>query len=567
MTTQENYNRWLNSNKIDTQTKAQLKAMSKEEIDDAFFKDVEFGTAGMRGVLGPGTNRLNDFTVTKATVAFGKYLLEKFPNAKKEGVVISHDNRHMSREFTLLSAKVLNDLGLNTYIFDSLRPTPELSFAVRYLKACGGIMITASHNPKQYNGYKVYDETGCQLVPDKIERLLQIIAELPNELDVEYKVEAKRGQNVILDNKVDDEYVRLVESIAINRDLDKSKFKIVFTPNHGTSYVNSMRIFKDLGYQIYPVLSQVDPDPDFSGTLSPNPEDARSFIEPIKLAKEIDADLIVMTDPDGDRVGLGYKAKDGSYQTLTGNQSAALLMDYIFAQKKEKGTLSKDGVMYTTIVTSSIGKEIAEHYGVKVEEFLTGFKFIGNRIDYYEKAGHGPKFEFGYEESYGCLIAPFARDKDGCQAILMYCEMALYYYLRGLRLDEAMDNLYKRFGYHQDITYSMEFFGSEGQAKMDNLMNTMHNDPFITINGLKVVAVDDIEKQQHFEANGKATPINLPKANVVKLFLEDGSLVTVRPSGTEPKVKFYVGTKLKDKPKDNSFPEALYKSIKETLHL
>ena len=567
MTTKENYERWLNSSKVDAQTKAQLKAMNKEEIDDAFFKDVEFGTAGMRGVLGPGTNRLNDFTVKKATVAFGKYLLEIFPNAKKEGVVISHDNRHMSREFTLLSAKVLNDLGINTYIFDSLRPTPELSFAVRYLKACGGIMITASHNPKQYNGYKVYDETGCQLVPDKIARLLEILAELPNELDVEYKVEEKRGENVVLDNKVDDEYVRLVESIAINRDLDKSNFKIVFTPNHGTSYVNSMRIFKDLGYQIYPVLKQCDPDPDFSGTLSPNPEDARSFIEPIKLAKEIDADLIVMTDPDGDRVGLGYKAKDGSYQTLTGNQSAALLMDYIFAQKKEKGTLSKDGVMYTTIVTSSIGKEIAEHYGVKVEEFLTGFKFIGNRIDHYEKVGHGPKFEFGYEESYGCLIAPFARDKDGCQAILMYCEMALYYYLRGLRLDEAMDNLYKRFGYHQDITYSMEFFGSEGQAKMDNLMNTMHNDPFITINGLKVVAVDDIEKQQHIEANGKVTPINLPKANVVKLFLEDGSLVTVRPSGTEPKVKFYVGTKLKDKPKDNSFPEALYKSIKETLHL
>ena len=567
MTTQENYNRWLNSNKIDAQTKDVLLKMSKEEIDDAFFKDVEFGTAGMRGVLGPGTNRLNDFTVIKATLAFGRYLLELFPNAKKEGVVISHDNRHMSREFTLLSARVLNDLGINTYIFDSLRPTPELSFAVRYLKACGGIMITASHNPKQYNGYKVYDETGCQLVPDKIARLLEIIAELPNELDVEYEVEKDRGQNVVLDNKVDDEYVRLVESIAINRDLDKSKFKIVFTPNHGTSYVNSMRIFKDLGYKIYPVLSQCDPDPDFSGTLSPNPEDARSFIEPIKLAKEIDADLIVMTDPDGDRVGLGYKAVDGSYQTLTGNQSAALLMDYIFSQKKEKGTLSKNGVMYTTIVTSSIGKEIAAYYGVSAEEFLTGFKFIGNRIDYYEKKGNGPKFEFGYEESYGCLIAPFARDKDGCQAILMYCEMALFYFLRGLRLDQAMDNLYQRFGYHQDITYSMEFFGSEGQAKMDNLMNTMHNNPFITVNGLKVVAVDDNKKQQHIEANGKVTPINLPKADVVKLFLEDGSLVTVRPSGTEPKVKFYVGTRLNDKPKDNSFPDALYKSLKETLHL
>ena len=567
MTTKENYERWLNSNKIDAQTKKLLQGMSKEEIDDAFFKDVEFGTAGMRGVLGPGTNRLNDFTVKKATVAFGKYLLELFPKAREQGVVISHDNRHMSREFTLLSAKVLNDLGLKTYIFDSLRPTPELSFAVRYLGACGGIMITASHNPKQYNGYKVYDETGCQLVPDKIARLLEIINELPNELDVEYEVADKRGENIVLDHKVDDEYVRLVESIAINRDLDKSNFKIVFTPNHGTSYVNSMRIFKDLGYQIYPVMSQVDPDPDFSGTLSPNPEDPRSFIEPIKLAKEIDADLIVMTDPDGDRVGLGYKATDGSYQTLTGNQSAALLMDYIFAQKKEKGTLSKDGVMYYTIVTSSLGGDIARHYGMKVEEFLTGFKFIGNRIDYYEKLGHGPKFEFGYEESYGCLIAPFARDKDGCQAILMYCEMALYYYLRGLRLDQAWDDLSKRFGYHQDITYSMEFFGSEGQGKMDNLMSVLHNEPFITIGGLKVVAVDDIKKQQHIDADGKVTPINLPKADVVKLFLEDGSIVTVRPSGTEPKVKFYIGTVLKEKPKDNSFPEKLFKSLKETLHL
>ena len=566
MSTKDNYLRWLNSAKVSEQDKEILRKMDQKEIDDAFFKDVEFGTAGMRGVLGPGTNRMNNFTVKKATVAFAKYLLELFPKAKEEGVVISHDNRHMSREFTLLSAETLNDFGIKTYIFDALRPTPELSFAVRYLKACAGIMITASHNPKQYNGYKVYDETGCQLVPDKIKRLLELIDALPNELEVEYEVAKERGENILLDNKVDDEYVRLVESIAINRDLDKSNFKIVFTPNHGTSYVNSMRIFKDLGYKIYPVMSQVEPDPDFSGTLSPNPEDPRAYIEPIKLAKEIDADLIVMTDPDGDRVGLGYKAKDGSYQTLTGNQSAALLMDYIFWQKKEKGTLSDNGVMYYTIVTSSLGGDVARHYGVKVEEFLTGFKFIGNRIDYYEKKGNGPKFEFGYEESYGCLIAPFARDKDGCQAILMYCEMALFYFLKGMRLDEAWDDLSKRFGYHQDITYSMEFFGSEGQAKMNNLMNTLHNDPFISINGLKVVKVDDIEKGERITKEGKE-PLNLPKSNVVKLYLEDGSIVTVRPSGTEPKVKFYVGTVLKEKPKDNSFPDALFNSIKEVLHL
>ena len=571
MSTLDNYNRWLNSSRVDEATKEVLRNMNQQEIDDAFFKDVEFGTAGMRGVLGPGTNRLNNFTVRKATVAFGKYLLELFPNAKEMGVVISHDNRHMSREFTLLSASVLNDLGIKTYIFDSLRPTPELSFAVRYLKACGGIMITASHNPKQYNGYKVYDETGCQLVPDKIARLLEIIASLPNELDVEYEVEQVKGENVLLDKSVDDEYVKLVERIAINKDLDKSNFKVVFTPNHGTSYVNSMRIFSDLGYKIYPVLSQIDPDPDFSGTLSPNPEDPRSFIEPIKLAKEIDADLIVMTDPDGDRVGLGYKASDGSYQTLTGNQSAALLMDYIFDQKKQRGQLSKNGVMYNTIVTSSIGEQIASYYGVKTEQFLTGFKFIGNRIDYYEKLGNGPKFEFGYEESYGCLIAPFARDKDGCQAILMYCEMALFYFLRGLRLDEAWDNLCKRFGYHQDIAYSLEFFGSEGQEKMNNLMKVLHDNPFITINGLKVTAVDDIEASAHYvkldEENVSSTPINLPKSNVVKLYLEDGSTVTVRPSGTEPKVKFYIGTVSKEKPLDDSFPKALYQSIKETLKL
>ena len=571
MSTLDNYNRWLNSSRVDEATKEVLRKMNQQEIDDAFFKDVEFGTAGMRGVLGPGTNRLNNFTVRKATVAFGKYLLELFPNAKEMGVVISHDNRHMSREFTLLSASVLNDLGIKTYIFDSLRPTPELSFAVRYLKACGGIMITASHNPKQYNGYKVYDETGCQLVPDKIARLLEIIASLPNELDVEYAVEQVKGENVLLDKSVDDEYVKLVERIAINKDLDKSNFKVVFTPNHGTSYVNAMRIFSDLGYKIYPVLSQIDPDPDFSGTLSPNPEDPRSFIEPIKLAKEIDADLIVMTDPDGDRVGLGYKASDGSYQTLTGNQSAALLMDYIFDQKKQRGQLSKNGVMYNTIVTSSIGEQIASYYGVKTEQFLTGFKFIGNRIDYYEKLGNGPKFEFGYEESYGCLIAPFARDKDGCQAILMYCEMALFYFLRGLRLDEAWDNLCKRFGYHQDIAYSLEFFGSEGQEKMNNLMKVLHDNPFITINGLKVTAVDDIEASAHYvkldEENVSSTPINLPKSNVVKLYLEDGSTVTVRPSGTEPKVKFYIGTVSKEKPLDDSFPKALYQSIKETLKL
>ena len=563
--TEQNYQRWLNSPKVDEKTKQELRKMNQAQIDDAFFKDVEFGTAGMRGVLGPGTNRLNSFTVTKATVGFAQYLLELFPKAKEMGVVISHDNRHQSREFTLLSAKVLNDFGIKAYIFDALRPTPELSFAVRFLKACGGIMITASHNPKEYNGYKVYDETGCQLVPEKIKRLLELIAALPNELEVEYKKADKLGETVMLDNKVDDEYVRLCESIAINKDLDKSNFKIVFTPNHGTSYVPSMRIFKDLGYDIVPVLSQCNPDPDFSGTLSPNPEDPRSYIEGLKLAKEVGAKLLVMTDPDGDRVGLGYLASDGSYQTFTGNQSAAILLDYILSERKKKGLLSDNGVMYNTIVTSSLGKEVASYYGVKTEQFLTGFKFIGNRIDHYEKLGNGPHFEFGYEESYGCLVAPFARDKDGCQAILLYCEMALYYDRLGKPLDVVWDELQQRFGYHLDIAYSIEFKGSTGQQAMDNLMDGLHKAPLKELSGVKVIRVEDYNKQEAYEA-GKVEKINLPKSNVVKLFFENGNTITVRPSGTEPKVKFYIGMKSKTK-LDKSAADKLYEELKKALNI
>ena len=562
---EQNYQRWLNSPKVSEEIKEELRKMSQAQKDDAFFKDVEFGTAGMRGVLGPGTNRLNDFTVRKATVGFARYLLELFPKAKEMGVVISHDNRHQSREFTLLSAKVLNEFGIKAYIFDALRPTPELSFAVRYLKACGGIMITASHNPKEYNGYKVYDETGCQLVPDKIKRLLEIIASLPNELEVEYQVAEKPGETVMLDNSVDDEYVRLCENISINRDLDKSNFKIVFTPNHGTSYVPAMRIFKDLGYDIVPVLSQCEPDPDFSGTLSPNPEDQRSYIEGLKLAKEVGAKLLVMTDPDGDRVGLGYLASDGSYQTFTGNQSAAILLDYILSERKKRGLLSDNGVMYNTIVTSSLGKEIAESYGVKTEQFLTGFKFIGNRIDYYEKLGNGPHFEFGYEESYGCLIAPFARDKDGCQAILLYCEMALYYDKLGKPLDVVWDELQQRYGYHLDIAYSIEFKGSSGQQAMDSLMDELHSNPLKELNGVRVTRVEDYLKQVAVSGI-REEEITLPKSNVVKLFFENGNTITVRPSGTEPKVKFYFGMKSNLKIEKEE-ADRLYLDLKKVLRI
>ena len=560
----ENYQRWLSSPKVSESDKKILLAMSQEQIDDAFFKDAEFGTGGMRGILGPGTNRLNEFVIKKATVGFAKYVLEKYENAQEMGVVISHDNRHMSREFTLLSAKVLSEFGIKTYIFDSLRPTPELSFAVRYVKACGGIMITASHNPKEHNGYKVYDETGCQLVPAKIQRLVEIIASLPNELEVEYEPVKHPGKIITLDKDVDDEYVRLVEKITLNNDLDKAGFKIVFTPNHGTSYVNAMRVYKDLGYEVYPVITQCDPDPDFSGTLSPNPEEPVSYIEPIKLAKELQAQLVVMTDPDGDRCGLAFRDKNGEYQTLTGNQSAAMLMDYLFMVRKERGILHQDGAMYNTVVTSELGRKIASSYGVKTEQFLTGFKYIGDRINYYEELGHGPFFEFGYEESYGCLISPFCRDKDGIQAILMYSEMALYYYRQGKTLDVVWEEIGQRFGYHEDQVFSIYFEGSRGAATMKELLAKLRANPFITLNDKKVVKVDDFLLSKTME-NGKETPIDLPKSDVVKLYFEDETTISVRPSGTEAKVKFYIGVVGSSVEEAKAKPKLLYEKLKEYL--
>lgn len=565
MEIEKNYQRWLTSSRVSKEDKEILKKMSSEEKADAFFKDVEFGTAGMRGILGPGTNRMNIFTVRKATVAFAQYLLEKFPDAKKRGVVISHDNRHMSREFTLLIADTFNRFGINTYIFDSLRPTPELSFAVRYQKAVAGVMVTASHNPKEYNGYKVYDEFGCQLVPEKINRLVELISLLPNELEVVVPSGIKLGKNSVLSNKIDDEYVRLVEAIALNPNLDKSNFKIVYTPNHGTSYVNAMRIFKDFNYDVYPVIKQCDPDPDFSGTLSPNPEEAKSYIEPIKLAKEIGAKLICMTDPDGDRVGLAALDRSGEYVLFTGNQSAALLMDYIFSMRKKQGTLSKDGIMYSTIVTSSLGAKIAASYGIKNEIFLTGFKFIGNQIQHYEEI-NGPKFEFGYEESYGCLISPFARDKDGLQAILLYCEMALYYDKKGKNLIEAFDDLGKRFGYHVDQVTSREFKGPTGQKEMKELMNGLHDKPISKLGSRVVTAVEDYQKQISIK-DGKKTKINLPQSDVVKMYFNDGSNVAIRPSGTEPKCKFYIGAVAKNKKDAELAAKEIYEDLMKYLNI
>lgn len=563
MNTQQNFSRWLESPKVSPAMKEEMRKMSPQEVDESFFKNIEFGTAGMRGILGPGTNRMNFFTIQRAAVGFALYLFETFPKAKELGVVISHDNRRMSREFTMQIADIFSKMGLKSYIFDALRPTPELSFAVRYKKACGGIMITASHNPKEYNGFKVYDQHGCQLVPAKIAKLIAIIDRLPDELSLEIPPSLNRGETIVLDSDVDEEYIRLVKEIQLNPALPKRGFRIVYTPNHGTSYVNAMRVFKDCGYEVYPVLSQVDPDPDFKGTLSPNPEEKKAYIEPIKLAQEIGAHFIVMTDPDGDRVGVSYLAQSGEYELFTGNQSAALLIDYLLGERKKKGLLAKNGVFYDTIVTSDLGRTIAKSYGLKVETFLTGFKFIGDRIQYYLEHG-GPTFEFGYEESYGCLIAPFARDKDGIQAILMYCEMALFHHLRGKTLDVVYDELQQKYGYRLDLSYSVEFKGSAGMQKMRDIMTRLSNRQIKEVLGQRVVEIRDYINSVTRSEKGEA-PIDLPKADVVILLLEDGSTISVRPSGTEPKCKFYFGIKGTNAAAIENRPKVLFADLKRQL--
>lgn len=565
-TTHKNFERWMNSPNVSDEDKNILKSMSDAEVDDAFFQDIAFGTAGMRGILGPGTNRMNLFTVRKATVGFGKYLLKKYTG--KVSCAISHDNRYMSREFTLESARILNEMGIDTYIFDSLRPTPELSFAVRVQKCSGGIMITASHNPKEDNGYKVYDEEGCQLVPSKIKDLIEIIGTLGDELNVKVPTAKIRGKNNIFDKDIDDLYVTLCESVQVNPDLDKKDFKIVYTPNHGTSYVNAMRVFKDCGYDVHPVLSQCNPDPAFSGTKSPNPENAVSYEEPIKLAKQIDADLICMTDPDGDRVGLACKNRKGEYVLLTGNESAAILLDYIISERKAKGNLPKDPVVYNTVVSSMLGKEICDNYGVKCESFLTGFKYIGDRIHYYEVNG-GPTFIFGYEESYGCLIKPFVRDKDGIQAILLYCEMALWYKKHGLTLDEAYLKLGEKYGQHKAKLYNIYFKGSEGQSEMKAIMDELEKHPITSLLDNKVKVIENYFKLKRFNLDTKETTNieNLPTGDLIKFIFEDGSNICVRPSGTEPKCKFYIEVIDKDLETAEKRCDAYYKALTSLLKI
>ncbi len=560
---QEKYQQWVSKKDLDPALKAELLAMSEEEKKDAFYIDAEFGTAGMRNLLGAGTNRLNIYVIQRANVGFAKYILSQ-PDGAKRGVAISYDNRHQSYRFALESARVLTNYGIRCYIFEALRPTPELSFAVRYLKCAGGIMVTASHNPKEYNGYKVYDDTGCQLLPEDVKIIVDEINKVEDILSVKtaddetfYKLVTWIGE------EVDRAYYDAVKTCEINHDIDKSNFKIVFSPQHGADNMPVRTVLKELGYNCIPVLAQCCPDPDYTNTKSPNPEVEASYEMAIRLGKDNDADVVVVTDPDGDRLGVVAR-HNGEYVLMSGNQSAAVYLEYILSQLKAKGQLPANGVMYNTIVTSDLGELVARSYGVDVEKTLTGFKFIGDKIRKYEKTGE-KVFLFGYEESYGCVIKDFVRDKDGVQAVLTAAECGAYYKAQGKDLIDVLNELYEKHGTFKETQVALAKSGEAGLKRIAEIMSDLRKDTPKEIGGLKVVSIEDYQTSTKTK-DGVETAIDLPKSNVLKYYLEDGSWIAARPSGTEPKIKFYFSIKGKDAKEAAEKTAILQKDILNIVH-
>ncbi len=531
------YQAWLDAKVMSAEDKTLLRALSPEEIDDAFFKDIEFGTAGMRGILGPGTNRINRLTIQKTTVAYARYLQKNYADKLDAGVVIAHDNRHQSDVLTALVCQTLNLMGITAYRFEELKPTPLLSFAVRQLKAIGGIMLTASHNPKEYHGFKVYDHYGCQLVPYRLEKVISELAALPDFLDVQVPKAAIPKITLMVPTAIESKYLQKIQNLQLNPQLNKSNFSIVYSPQHGCGYRLVPTLFQLMGYQLHTVKEQALVDANFSGTQSPNPEDPLAYEASLKLAESIRADLVMMSDPDADRVGIAYRDKAGQYQLLNGNVSAAILLNYMLEHHQEHQSLPINAVVYDTIVCSPLAKKIAQAFGLQVESFLTGFKFIGDRIQFYQDHA-GPRFFFGYEESYGCLIGDFVRDKDALQALTLYAEMTLFYKSKGLTLDQVIEQVSKKYGYHGDEQYSLMLKGEQGQKQLTDLMMRLRQTPFKAIGPWKVLRFDDYLAQVSKTMDAQ-NPIALPQANVLKFYLQDGSTIIVRPSGTEPKCKFY----------------------------
>ena len=570
MNWKQEFSRWLSYAELDAELKEQLENMKQDEkkIEDSFYKNLEFGTGGMRGELGAGTNRLNVYTVRKATKGLARFIEKLGEEAKKRGVVVAYDSRHKSPEFAMEVAATLGAQGITTYVFESLRPTPVLSFAVRHLHTVSGIVLTASHNPPEYNGYKVYGEDGGQLPPKEADELISYVNAVENELTVEVAdVEQLKADGLlhIIGQEVDDAYAAELNNVIINKEMVKEvgkDLKIVFTPLHGTSNISVRRGLEEVGFADVTVVKEQElPDPNFSTVKSPNPEEHAAFEYAIRDGEKVGADVLIATDPDADRLGVAVRNHAGEFQVLTGNQTGALMLDYLLSQKKENGTLPENGVVLKTIVTSEIGRTIAKAYGLDTVDTLTGFKFIGEKIRQYEESGQY-EFQFGYEESYGYLIRPFCRDKDAVQSVLFACEVAAYYKSQGKTLYDGLLEVFEKYGFFREDLVSLTLKGKDGAEQIQEMMATFRENPPKEVAGLTVVAVEDYKASIVTSLqDGHKEEIHLPKSNVLKYQLEDGSWFCLRPSGTEPKIKFYFGVK------DNSLQSSEQKllTIKEDI--
>ena len=547
----EVYEQWLANPYFDDATKEELKNIAEEEneIKERFYMDLEFGTAGLRGIIGAGTNRMNIYVVRRATQGLANYIAKV--GKQSQGVAIAYDSRHMSPEFAQEAALCLAANGIKAYIFESLRPTPELSFAVRHLGCVAGINITASHNPPEYNGYKVYWEDGAQITPPHdtgIRGEVKAISDWNTVKTMDKAQAEKAGLYEVIGQKIDDAYMEELKKQVIHQDAIEAEgkyLKIVYTPLHGTGNIPARRILKELGFEnVYVVKEQELPDGAFPTVSYPNPEAAEAFELGLKLAKEVDADLVLATDPDADRLGVRVKDKNGEYHDLTGNMSGCLLANYEIGQRRAvNGSLPEDGALIKTIVTSNLADAIAKGYGVDLIEVLTGFKFIGQQILGFENSGKGT-YLFGFEESYGCLIGTYARDKDAIVATMALCEAAAYYKTQGKTLWDAMIEMYDQYGYYKDDIKSITLKGIEGLQKIQEIMDTLRKNPPAEFAGHKVVSARDYKKDTITDlATGEVKPTGLPNSNVLYYDLTDDAWVCVRPSGTEPKVKFYYGVK------------------------
>ena len=547
----EEYKKWCEDPSFDEETKKELLSIkdNEEEIEDRFYKELEFGTAGLRGVIGMGTNRMNKYTVGKATQGLANYILEQ--GTQDKGVAISYDSRRMSDEFSLQTALILNANGIKTYLFEALRPVPELSFAVRELGCTAGVMITASHNPPKYNGYKVYWDDGSQIIAPRDKEIINKVRSISDfsEIKTISKEEAiEKGLFNVIGKEMDDKYIQVLKNHILNPEIVKEQgkdLKIVYTPLHGTGNTIAERLLKELGFEnVYVVPEQALPDGNFPTVDYPNPEDKKAFKLALELAEKVDADVVLATDPDADRLGIYAKdTKTGEYMAYTGNMSALLIAEYRISQMKKKNILPTDGLFITTVVSSDLAKAIAEYYKLEVAEVLTGFKNIGAVMKKAEE-NKDKTYVFGFEESYGCLIGDYARDKDGIAAVMSLCEAAAYYRAQGITLWDQMNNIYEKYGYYKEDQVSIVLEGSEGAAKIKEMMTDMRNKDIKQIGNYKLSTFKDIDRDYIKDmVTGEESKTGLPKSNVLYYALENNAWCCVRPSGTEPKIKLYFGVK------------------------